>query len=82
MATTGFEPVAVTYTSDIAPVSSKEFLDIQAIIESRFTLKRVRDMIITYRNPSKTFDWALNLPLGLHCYPRVSADSKPILIEN
>ena len=29
------------------PVSSKEFLDIQATIESRFTLKRVFDMIIT-----------------------------------
>ena len=33
---------------DIAPVSSKEFLDIQATMESRFTLKLVRDMIITY----------------------------------
>ena len=29
-------------------VSSKEFLDIQATLECRFTLKRVRDMIITY----------------------------------
>ena len=28
------------------PVSSKEFLDIQAAIECRFTLKRVRDMRI------------------------------------
>ena len=35
-------------TSDIAPVSSKEFLDIHATIECRFTLKRVRDMIRTY----------------------------------
>ena len=33
---------------DIAPVSSKEFLDIQATIECGFTLKRVRDMIRTY----------------------------------
>ena len=32
----------------IAPVLSKEFLDIQATIEYKFTLKRVRDMIITY----------------------------------
>ena len=31
------------------PVSSKEILDIQAIIQCGFTLKRVRD-IITYRN--------------------------------
>ena len=30
------------------PVSSKEFLEIQATIECRITLKRVRDMIITY----------------------------------
>ena len=29
-------------------VSSKEFLNIQATIERRFTLKRVRDIIITY----------------------------------
>ena len=31
-----------------APVSSKEFLDIRATIECRFTLKRVRDMTRTY----------------------------------
>ena len=34
-------PVAVTYTSDFVPASSKEFLDIQATIECGFTLKRV-----------------------------------------
>ena len=34
-------------TSDIAPVSSKELLDIQATRECRFTLKRVRYKIIT-----------------------------------
>ena len=32
----------------MAPVSSKEFLDIQATIECGFTLKRVRDKIRTY----------------------------------
>ena len=32
----------------MALVLSKEFLDIQATIECEFTLKRVRDMIITY----------------------------------
>ena len=31
-------------------VSSKEFLDIQANIYCRFTLKRTRDMIITYKS--------------------------------
>ena len=35
-------------TSDFAPASSKEFLDIQATIECGFTLKRVRDIIRTY----------------------------------
>ena len=35
-------------TSDFAPASSKEFLDIQANIERGFTLKRVRDMIRIY----------------------------------
>ena len=44
----GSSPVAVTSTSGSARVSSKEFLDIQAIIECGFTLKRVRDMIRTY----------------------------------
>ena len=39
---------AVTYTSDFAPVLSKEFLDIQATIECGFILKHVRDTIRTY----------------------------------
>ena len=34
----GFESIAVTYTSDIAPVSSKEFLDIQTTMECTCTL--------------------------------------------
>ena len=46
---TGSSPAAVTLPSDFAPASSKEFLDIQAIIECGFTLKRVRDMTRTYR---------------------------------
>ena len=49
----GSTPIAATSTSDFAPVSNKEFLDIQATIESRFTLKRLRDMIRTYNsNPN------------------------------
>ena len=44
----GSSPVAVIYISDIALVSGKMFLDIQAAIEHEFTLKRVRDMIRTY----------------------------------
>ena len=48
----GSNPVAVTYTSKIALVSSKEFVDIQATVKCGFTLKGVRDMIITYnQNP-------------------------------
>ena len=44
----GSTPVSVTKTSDFAPVSSKEFLDIQATIEFVLTLKGVSDMIRTY----------------------------------
>ena len=44
----GSSPLALTSTSDITPVSSKELLDIQATAECRFTLKRVSDMIRTY----------------------------------
>ena len=44
----GSNTVAVTSTSDIAPVSSKEFLDVQATIEFKFIFQRVRDMIIKY----------------------------------
>ena len=39
--------------SDIAPVSSMEFLDIQATIECGLTLKRVRDMIRTIIDAQK-----------------------------
>ena len=44
----GLSPDALTSTSDFAPASSKKFLDIQAAIESGFTLKCVRGMIRTY----------------------------------
>ena len=50
----GSNPVAVTSTSDFVPASSKEFLDIQATIESRFTLKRVRGMARTYNQMYRT----------------------------
>ena len=43
-----FEFLCNPQTSDIAPVSRKEFLDIQTTIEYRFTLKHVCDMITTY----------------------------------
>ena len=41
--------VAVTEASDIAPVLSKEFLEIQATTEFEFSLNRVCDMIRTHR---------------------------------
>ena len=44
----GSNLVGVIQTSDIAPVSSKEFLDTQGSLERRSTLKCVCDMIITY----------------------------------
>ena len=37
----GSSPVAVTLPSDLAPASSKEFLDIEATIECGFTLKLI-----------------------------------------
>ena len=44
----------------MGPVTSKEFFDIQATLESRFTLKNVHDMIITYsqRHPTDNSPWA------------------------
>ena len=57
-------PVVVTKTSDLTPVLSKEFLDIQATIECGFTLKRVRDMIRTYSQ--------------MHCRDKFSLDSSVI----
>ena len=44
----GSSPVAVTWTSDLAPASSKKFLDIQGAIECGFTLKRVHDLTRIY----------------------------------
>ena len=44
----GSNPVAATSASDIASVSSKEFLHIHATTECRFTLKSVCDMIKTH----------------------------------
>ena len=48
-------PLAGTETLDFAPVSFKEVLDIQATIESGFTLKRLRDVTRTY-NPMQRTD--------------------------
>ena len=50
----GSSPVAVTETSDIALVSIKEFLDIQANRECRFTVKCVRNMTGTYSQMHRT----------------------------
>ena len=50
----GSRPVAVTQTSDFAPVSSKKFLEIQPTVECGFTLKRVHDRIRTYSQMHRT----------------------------
>ena len=47
----------------MAPVSSKEFLDIQATIEWRFTLKR--DTIITYSRFGAFINWVDFLPFSV-----------------
>ena len=44
----------VNLHSLVAPVSSKDFLDIQTTMECRFHLKRLCDMIITYRQMHHT----------------------------
>ena len=55
----GSNPVTVSKTSDIAPISSKELFDIEATIEYRLNLKRVRDMITKYSQMHR-----INAPLG------------------
>ena len=52
----GSGPVACSKLSDFAPVLIKEFLDIQATLECRLTLKKVRDIIWTYSQMYR-FDW-------------------------
>ena len=46
----GSSLIIATQTSDFAPVSSKEFLDIQATIECGFTLKPQCDGIYSRDN--------------------------------
>ena len=48
--------VTVTWTSDIASLLSKEFLDSQATAECRFTLKHVCDMIRTDNHTREYFE--------------------------
>ena len=50
----GLSPLAVTQTEDLASSLSKEFLIIQASIECRFIMKRIRDMIRTYSQMHRT----------------------------
>ena len=67
----GSSPVAVFWTSDFVPVSSKEFPDIQETIERGFTLKSLRDIIRTYSHFIQDFDsvewevymWSFDLSL-------------------
>ena len=65
-------PVAVTQTSDIAPVSSKEFLDIQVTIECEFTLKHTRDMIITYSLDIKLYKKTTTKNISVPCPKNLS----------
>ena len=67
-----------TQTSDFTPALNKVFLDIQATIKCGFTLKHVRDMIITYSKcnnakEKKCFNSGLTLTL---CLPRCDAREK------
>ena len=49
----------------MALASSKEILDIQTTIECRLTLKRVRDMIITYSHFGVFIIWADFIPFSV-----------------
>ena len=59
----GFESCYSHLNFRYMPVSSKEFLDIQATIECGFTLKHVREMIRTY---SEDLLSAISLKNELH----------------
>ena len=48
MTATESEPTTKEFVNEHSAILNKEFLDIQATLEFRFALKRVRDMIITY----------------------------------
>ena len=60
----GSSPVAVTSPSDLAPASSKEFLDIKANIECGVTLKGVRGITRIY--------------IEMHCTEKYSEHSASI----
>ena len=47
-------PVAINYTSDMEPVFSEQFRDIQANIECGFIHKCGRDMTRTYSDMHRT----------------------------
>ena len=53
----GLNPVAVTSTSDIASVSSKEFLHIQATVECGFTRKCT--LKISIHSTAQSYKWQL-----------------------
>ena len=61
----GSNPVDVTKLQISPLVLSKKFLDIQVTIECRFTLKYVRDMIITNHQPNGSQIITLQCPQAL-----------------
>ena len=66
----GSNPVAVTYTSHIVPVLSKEFLDTHATKECRFIVKHEHDMI---RRCSQKYD--------TNKYPKIQLNHLAILAK-
>ena len=60
----GLSPVASSYNSNIAPVSSKDFFDIQATIECELTLK-LRDMTFNSTVQISTQKTAQSIKAGL-----------------
>ena len=60
----GLSPVASSYNSNTAPVSSKDFFDIQATIECELTLK-LRDMTFNSTVQISTQKTAQSIKAGL-----------------
>ena len=56
----GSNLVAVNCTSDVALVSDNKLVDILATIDCRFSVKRVCDMIRTYRQMHCTDKYSQN----------------------
>ena len=61
-----FQSDSTLYSSDFAPASRKEFLDIQATIECGITLKYAHDIRRTHSHTQGSVDWHTHINIYLH----------------